>query len=75
MQGTIHCFLGARSSSYTTHKALKRMLTLEAPTPSVNFDARDLLLPIKCQCHHFKSIATTRNTEKIMAHVRKARDA
>jgi hypothetical protein len=34
MQGTFHCFLGASSSGYTTHKVLKRMLPFGVPNQS-----------------------------------------
>jgi hypothetical protein len=34
MQDTFHCFLGASSSGYTTHKVLKRMLPLGVPNRS-----------------------------------------
>jgi hypothetical protein len=50
MQDTFHCLLGASSSGYTTHKVLKRMLPLGVSNQS----EMALLLPIKCQRHHFK---------------------
>ena len=40
MQDTFHCFLGASSSGYITHKVLKRMLPLGVPNRSEKVDTR-----------------------------------
>jgi hypothetical protein len=52
MQDTFHCFLGASSSGYATHKVLKRMLPLGVPNRSERrgqYERREaFLLPIKC---------------------------